>query len=74
MRVSLRSASEPRFATPERIDERRQGASALVTEPFTWQYEQEEGTITLDLDPPPHGVAAITLEYDSHGSARATAS
>jgi hypothetical protein len=45
--------------------ERLQAASSLVTEPFTWHYEAERMTINLDIDVPPHGVAAITLDYNA---------
>lgn len=40
-------------------------ASSLVTEPFKWQYEAESMMINLDVDLPPHAVAAITVEFDA---------
>jgi xylan 1,4-beta-xylosidase len=36
-------------------------ASSLTAEPFSWTYEN--GTLHLDLDVPPLGVAAVTVEW-----------
>jgi len=59
-----RAMGEPEYLSHLNV-ERLQAASSLVTEPFMWRYKAESMTINLDIDVPPHGVAAITLEYDT---------
>jgi xylan 1,4-beta-xylosidase len=53
---------EPTYLTPSQVEELK-GVSRLIKEPIGWRYEA--GTIHLDLDLPPHGVAAITMEFSA---------
>lgn len=51
--------------------EHLQEASRMVQEPHQWKYEEQE--LNLDINLPPHSVAAITIEFmpDSGGGIRA---
>jgi xylan 1,4-beta-xylosidase len=55
------------MGTPEHLSplqvEQLEAASRLVREPLRWNYEN--GTIQIDVDLPPHAVAAITLDLAS---------
>ena len=53
---------EPTYLTASQVEQLR-GVSRLIKEPIGWRYET--GTIHLDLDLPPHGVAAITMEFSA---------
>jgi hypothetical protein len=60
---------EPEYLT--RVDvERLDKASRVIARPWPWSYT--DGTIELEIDLPPHGVAAITVElgksYEARGS------
>ncbi len=51
---------EPEYLS--RLDvEQLEAASCMVREPLTWKYEDRSAQFELSL--PPHGVAAITLEF-----------
>jgi xylan 1,4-beta-xylosidase len=50
---------QPEYPSAKEV-ERLHEASRLVREPCAWQYDQ--GTIRLDIDIPPHAVAAVTVE------------
>jgi xylan 1,4-beta-xylosidase len=43
--------------------EQLESASRVVIEPVGWRCDN--GTIQVDVDLPPHGVAAITIEFAS---------
>ena len=49
----------PEYLSPLEV-ERLQAASRLVKEPIGWKFE--EGTLHLNIDLPPHAIAAVTLE------------
>ncbi|PZR77624.1 MAG: beta-xylosidase [Chthoniobacterales bacterium] len=51
---------EPEYLTTLEL-EQLQAASRLVPEPHRWKYK--DGSVHLELALPPHGVAAITVEY-----------
>jgi hypothetical protein len=38
-----------------------QAASRLVKEPLGWRHEEQ--TVHLEMDLPPHSVAAVTVEF-----------
>jgi hypothetical protein len=50
----------PEYLSPPQV-EQLQVASHLVKEPIRWTFEA--GAVHLNVDPPPHAVAAITLEF-----------
>jgi len=61
-----------RMGEPEylaRVDvERLEEASLVIAQPWPWNYT--DGTIMLEIDLPPHGVAAITVELGENDEAR----
>jgi xylan 1,4-beta-xylosidase len=64
-----RRMGEPEYLA--RVDvERLDKASRVIARPWPWSYT--DGTIELEIDLPPHGVAAITVElgksYEAGGS------
>jgi len=50
----------PEYPSPQQV-EQLQVASRLVKEPIGWKFE--EGAVHLNIDLPPHAVAAVTLEF-----------
>jgi xylan 1,4-beta-xylosidase len=50
---------EPDYLTPSEVDHLK-AVSQVVPEPVDWRYEAR--TLHLDIDLPPHAVAAITIE------------
>lgn len=50
----------PEYLSPQQV-ELLQVASRLVKEPIGWKFE--EGAVHLNIDLPPHAVAAVTLEF-----------
>lgn len=59
----------PRYLSAAQVAELT-GASRLVKEPIEPARDADH-TVTFSLDLPPHGVAAITVEFDAPGSAGA---
>ena len=58
---------EPEYLA--RVDvERLEEASLVIAQPWPWNYT--DGTIMLEIDLPPHGVAAITVELGENDEAR----
>ena len=55
-----REMGEPEYLKASEI-EQLQAASRLTPEPYRWKYADE--SVHLEIALPPHGVAAITLEY-----------
>ena len=51
---------EPEYLKGREV-EQLQAASRLTSEPQRWKYADE--SVYLEIALPPHGVAAITLEY-----------
>ena len=59
-RAAWRALGEPEYPDAGQV-ERLEEASRLVTVPQPWEYEGR--TVRLDVDLPPHGVAAVTLRF-----------
>jgi xylan 1,4-beta-xylosidase len=51
---------KPEFPTPAQVEELKQ-VSRMVREPFDFEYR--ERSLKLELNLPPHAIAAITLEF-----------
>ncbi len=56
-----RQLGKPEYLSPSQV-EQLQSASALAREPFP--FDQEGNAVHLQLDLPPHGIAAISLELE----------
>lgn len=50
----------PEYLSPQQVEQLKV-ASRLVKEPIGWKFE--EGVVHLNIDLPPHAVAAVTLEF-----------
>ena len=59
-RVRWQEMGEPEYLAPLQV-EQLEAASRLVKEPLGWKYEDH--IVQLEIDLPPHAVAAITLEF-----------
>ena len=55
----MREMGMPEYLSPREV-ERLQVASRLVKEPIGWNLEG--GAVRLNIDLPPHAIAAVTLE------------
>jgi xylan 1,4-beta-xylosidase len=62
-----RALGAPEYLSAEQVAE-LEAASALTAADISWRHL--DGALELELDLPPHGVAAITLEFDGRPAPR----